>query len=221
MATPSATGMGILVAEAYKKVSGGYDIRHDILKSALINAAIDKGRVGPDYDMGYGMINLKDTIDIINSLASSAPLLHIDKITHGEVKNLSFDMKKSGKFKATISWVDPAGNPSSSSSLVNDLDLVLVAQNGKTYYPYTLNPSNPTAQARKDKANHIDNIEQIEVSNLPEGRYTLKIKASVVVTPSQEFAIASNVSISKNSNISTLEPSRLKNFAKVIQASIL
>jgi hypothetical protein len=221
MAAPSATGMGILVGEAYKKVSGGYDIRHDILKSALINAAIDKGRKGPDYDVGFGMIDVKGAVDIVNSLSSTSPLLHIDKISHNESKKLPFLMKKSGEFKVTISWVDPAGNPSSGSSLVNDLDMVLVSNSGKRYYPYTLNPASPTALAKVDRANHVDNIEQIEVSNLPKGEYTLEIKGGVIVTPNQEFSLASNVSISKNSNINKLEPSKLKNFAKTIQASIL
>jgi len=221
MAAPSATGMGILVGEAYKKVSGGYDIRHDILKSALINAAIDKGRVGPDYDVGFGMIDVKGAVDIVNSLESTSPLLHIDNISYNESKNLPFSMKKSGEFKVTMSWVDPAGNPSSGSSLVNDLDMVLVSDSGKKYYPFTLNPANPTALAKSDRANHVDNIEQIKVANLPKGEYTLMIKGGVVVTSKQEFSIASNISISKNSNINKLEPSKLKNFAKTIQASIL
>jgi hypothetical protein len=221
MASPSATGMGILVAEAYKRVSGGYDIRHDILKSALINAAIDKGRVGPDYDAGFGMIDVKGAVDIVNSLESTSPLLHIDRVSYKESKRFPFQMRSSGEFKATLSWVDPAGNPSSGSSLVNDLDMVLVSESGKKYYPFTLNPANPTALAKSDRENHVDNVEQIRVANLSKGNYTLIVKGSVIVTQSQEFSIASNISIDKNSNINKLEPSKLKNFAKVIQASIL
>ncbi len=220
MATPAATGMGVLVSEAYKRVSGGYDIRHDILKAALINAAKDRGRRGPDYDTGFGMIDVKGAVDEINSINSTSPLIHIDTISYKESRSYNFSITHSRKFKATICWVDPSASPSSSSSLVNDLDMVLVSSSGKRYYPYTLNPANPTEFAHKDRENHVDNIEQIEVDNLPAGDYRLVVKGGVVVTSKQDFAIASNVSISKKSNIIELQPSQLQNFAKVIQASI-
>ncbi len=220
MATPGATGMALLVAQEYKKVSGGYDIRHDILKSVLINSAIDKGRYGPDYDTGFGMIDVKGAVDEIRSIESSKPLVLSDRVGYQESKRYDFSLQESGEFKVTLSWIDPAGSPNSSNSLVNDLDMVLVSSDGKRYYPFTLDPANPTALAKSDRENHIDNIEQIAVKNLPSGEYSLIVKGSVVVTEVQEYAIASNISVSQKSNIITLQPSKLKNFAKVIQASL-
>jgi len=220
MATPAATGMGVLLSEAYKKVGGGDDIRHDLLESVLVNSALDIGRKGPDYDSGFGMIDLKGAVKLIKSLDSSSPLLHEDYVKNSEVKRFNFKISNKREFKATISWVDPSASPSNGASLVNDLDMVLVSKSGKKYYPYTLNPSNPTQVAKQDRENHVDNVEQIYVKNLPSGEYVLEVKGSVVVTSKQDFAIASNVSISKSSNILILEPSKLKNFAKTIQASI-
>lgn len=219
MATPSATGIGLLAAQAYKKVSGGYDIRHDILKACMINTAVDKGRVGPDFDTGFGMIDAKATIDTINSLSSTKPLVYSDSISHQQSKKLNFTMEDDGLFKATISWIDPEANPSSASSLVNDIDMWLENGSGKKFYPYTLNASNPSSLAVSTKQNHVDNNEQIEVKNLPEGDYTLVINGGLIVTSSQEFAVASNVSIAKESNLATLRASQLHNFAKVIQGA--
>ncbi len=220
MATPSATGVGILASQAYKKVSGGYDIRHDILKACMINTAVDKGRVGPDFDTGFGMIDAKATIDTINSLSTTKPLIYSDSISNQESKKLSFTMKERGLFKATISWVDPEANPASTKALVNDIDMWLENSVGKKFYPFTLNASNPTALAVATKQNHVDNNEQIEVKNLPVGRYNLVINGGLIITPSQEFAVASNVSISKESNLATMQASQLHNFAKVIQGAI-
>ncbi len=220
MATPAATASGLLVAQAYKNVTGGYDIRHDILKSVLINSAIDKGRRGPDYDTGYGMIELKGAIDTIHSLKSTKPLVLVDSVINGEKKEYAFKVEQGGKFKATISWVDPAGDPATKSALVDDLDIYLVDSNGKKYYPWTLNPTNPSALAKRDRENHIDNIEQIEVDHLGAGNYKLVVKGSRVIASYQDFAIASNISISKVSNIELLKPSRLQNFATVIKNSI-
>ena len=220
MATPSATGVGVLVSQAYQKVSGGYDIRHDILKACMINAAVDKGRKGPDFDAGFGMIDGKATVDMVNSLSSTKPLIYADNISHSASKRLNFKMPKSGKFKATISWIDEEANPSSASALVNDIDMWLENKAGKKFYPYTLNAANPTALAVKTKLNHVDNNEQIEVQDLPQGDYTLVIKGERIISDRQEFALASNVSISADSHLATLQPSKLHNFAKVIQGAI-
>ena len=221
MATPAATGMALLLNQEYKRVTGGYDIRHDILKSALINSAIDKGRVGPDYDTGFGMINIEGAVKTISSLKSDSPRLFIDSVVEGEEKSYPFYFKNGGDFKATLVWVDPAGSPSASSSLVDDLDMVLVDERGNRYYPWSLDPSNPTQPAKQDRENHVDNIEQIVVKDLPSGRYTLKIKGSVVVKSRQDFAVSSNISINKENHIPKVLPSKIKNFAKTIQASLL
>ncbi len=220
MATPLATGIGLLASQAYKRVTGGYDIRHDVLTACMINTAVDKGRVGPDYDTGFGMIDAKATIDVINSLSSKRPLIHTDEIANGVRKTFPFVMQESGVFKATISWVDPEASPSSSKALVNDIDMWLENSAGKKFYPYTLDPKNPRALAVETKPNHVDNNEKIEVKNLPKGAYTLVVHGGLIITPSQEFAIASNVSISKESNLASMQASQLRNFAKVIQESI-
>ena len=220
MATPSATGIGLLAAQAYKKVSGGYDIRHDILKACMINTAVDKGRAGPDFDTGFGMIDAKATIDTINTLSSTKPLVYSDRIIYQESKKLNFTMENGGLFKATISWIDPEASPSSGSSLVNDIDMWLENSAGKKFYPFTLDASNPSSLAVSTKQNHVDNNEQIEVKNLPKGDYTLVINGKLIVTDTQEFALASNVSIAKESNLATLQASKLHNFAKVIQGAL-
>ncbi len=220
MATPAATGMGLLVDEAYKRVSGGYDIRHDILKAALINSAVDKGRVGPDYETGFGMINVKGAIKEVESITTPKPLLYSGHLTNAKTKVYQFDIKKPTDFKATLAWVDPAGSPQSATSLINDLDMVLIDEKGKRFYPYTLNPMSPTDLARQDRENHVDNVEQIVAKSLPKGSYRLVVKGSVVTTSQQDFALATNFSIDSKSNIATILPSKLKNFAKVIQSSL-
>ncbi len=221
MATPLATGIGLLASQAYKKVTGGYDIRHDVLKACMINTAIDKGRKGPDYDAGFGMIDAKATIDTINTLATATPLIYADSIGHGESKRLPFIMKEAGAFKATLSWIDPEASPSSSKALVNDIDMWLENSQGEKFYPYTLDPAHPKALAVSTKKNHIDNNEQIEVKHLPVGRYTLVVHGEVIVTASQEFALVSNVSITKKSNLASMQTgSKLRNFAKVIYEAV-
>ena len=222
MAAPSATGIGILVAQQFQMITGGYEIRHDILKSVLVNTAIDKERKGPDFEVGFGLIDAKAAVDTVKSLDSTSPLIYSGRILHGDRKEFIFELKSSNLFKATISWVDPEANPAHNQSLVNNIDIWLEEmESGRKYYPFTLDKDNPTKLATTDKLNKVDNIEQILVENLPVGSYKLVVKGDKIISDDQEYAIASNISISRVSNISTILPSNIENYAKVIQESIL
>lgn len=222
MATPAATGMATLVMQQYKRTTGGFDMRHDVLKAVLINTAIDKENVGPDYKAGFGMINAKDAVDVVKTITTDAPLLNAAEVSHGKQVVYDFVLPNSTDFKTTLSWVDLSANPSSSSALVNDLDLLLVNKdNGRVYYPYTLDKNNPSALAVQSKANHVDTTEQIEVHNIPSGNYQLKVTGFNVVSDTQEYAIAANIAIFDESSVETLKESQLRSFVKTIHNEIL
>jgi len=222
MATPAATGVAALVMQQYKRVTGGYDVRHDVLKSILVNTAVDKENKGPDYKVGFGMIEAQNAVDTVKTIGTSKSLVGIGKVSHGGQKVYDFNFVKGGKFKTTISWVDQEANPSSATTLVNDIDMVLVNKSsGKKFYPYTLDKTHPSALAKTDKSNRVDNIEQIEVANLPKGKYQLVVTGHKIISSSQEFAIASNVALFGANSIETLRPSQLKCFAKLMHGEIL
>jgi subtilisin family serine protease len=222
MASPAATGAATLIAQQYKRTTGGFDIRHDILKSIMVNTAVDKENRGPDYKVGFGMIDAQKSVDVVKTIGTSDTLVAADRITHGGKKVYDFKFTENGSFKTTISWVDVESNPASSTTLVNDIDMLLVNKTtGAVYYPYTLDKNNPNALARTDKANRVDNIEQIEVSNLPKGDYQLQIMGHTIVSNSQEFAIASNIALFGKNSIETLRPSQLRCFAKTMHKEIL
>lgn len=221
MATPAATGAASLIMQQYKRTTGGFDIRHDVLKSIMVNTAVDKENKGPDYKVGFGMIDAQAAVDTVKTIGTSGSLVGINRVTHGEKKVYDFTFSESGSFKTTLSWVDVEANPSSAITLVNDLDLLLVHSSGKKYYPYTLDKLNPNALAQTNRRNSVDNIEQIEVANLPAGSYQLIVKGETVISNSQEFSMASNVALFGENSIETLRPSQLKNFAKLIHNEIL
>ena len=215
MATPAATGIGVLVSQAYKRVTGGYDIRHDTLKAVLINTAEDIANPGPDYKAGFGLINAKAAVDTIETIKNPNPKVTVSVIGHSKENSYTFVLRQSSDFKTTIAWVDPEANPSSSVTLVNDIDMLLVStQTGKVYYPYTLDKTHPSRYAVQTKSNHIDNIEQIEVKNLPAGEYKLLVKGTKIITDIQEYSIASNIPMFSDANIETLKPSKIQNFAR-------
>src|SRR5690625_7522755 len=68
--------------------------------------------------------------------------------------------------------------------LVNNLDIPLIEIAGDTYYPYVLDPNNPSASATTGD-NFRDNIEKIEVSN-PEGEYNLSISHKEILEEDEQ-----------------------------------
>jgi len=222
MASPAATGAATLIAQQYKRTTGGFDIRHDILKSIMVNTAVDKENRGPDYKVGFGMIDAQEAVDVVKTIGSKDTLVAADRVSNGVQKVYDFKLTKNSSFKATISWVDKESNPASSTTLVNDIDMLLVNKTtGAVYYPYTLDKNNPNALAKANKPNRVDNIEQIEVSNLPQGSYQLQIIGHSIISDSQEFAVTSNIALFGANSIETLRPSQLRCFAKTIHNEIL
>ncbi len=220
MATPAATGAAALIMQQYKKTTGRFDIRHDVLKSIMVNTAVDKENIGPDYKVGFGMIDAKASVDVVRTLSTSKPLVTIGTISHNTQRVYPFSISKQMLFKTTISWVDKEANPSNPVSLVNDIDIKLVnVESGRVYHPYTLDKNNPDLAAIQTKANRVDNIEQIEVYNLPQGNYELVVKGEKIISNNQEFAISSNIPIFVKGGIEVFS-SNLKNHVSIISRSI-
>ncbi len=222
MASPAAAGIGALVAQEYKRVTGGYDIRHDTMKAILINTAKDVANPGPDYKAGFGLIDAKAAVDTVRTIATKNPKVTIASVGYNQQNRYAFVLENAADFKTTIAWVDPEADPSSAVTLVNDIDMVLVNdQTGRKYYPYTLDKTHPSRPAVQNQPNHVDNIEQIEVKNLPAGSYHLVVTGTKIITDRQEYAIASNLPLFSNSNIETLRPSKIQNFARTMFLSTL
>ena len=95
-------------------------------------------------------------------------------------------------------WACPASGPSSGAvddttrRLVNDLDLWLEDQSGTIYYPWTLNPANPGSPAVQTRANHIDNVEQVEIALPAAGMYTIHVGSTGAVANQPYSLLISN-----------------------------
>jgi hypothetical protein len=90
--------------------------------------------------------------------------------------------------KATVVWTDEQGAPESKVALINDIDLVLVDPSVNKHYPWNLDPWDPQAAATKG-ANHVDNVEQVQVDNPDEGRWEAQVIPYNIPTIQQNFTI--------------------------------
>jgi subtilisin family serine protease len=207
MATPFVTGLSTLIAEYYTRKTNK-DIRSDMLKAVLINGAIDKELKGPDYNVGFGLVNGFNSALIIDSINSNKPLLTTNTISENGTIMYDLVLDKKSAVKMTMVWID-ALNDNLTDDLVADLDITIEDDLGNVYYAYSCDMNNRNKPATNDTFNRVDNVEQIEAS-LKAGSYKVVVKGYKVDTKNrlQDFAIASNYTltlVNSNNNLSSTE----------------
>ena len=179
MATPSVTGSLFLLQELYSKKHNGQFMRSASLKGLAIHTADEAGSApGPDYQFGWGLLNNKKAADFI---ANNYDTIIENVLNNSDTFRYNFVASGGDIVKATLVWTDaPAGinyayrlnNPA--AKLINDLDIKVISQ-GKTYYPWVLNPNQPQQAAFKG-INNLDNVERVDVdTTIPGNLYSVII----------------------------------------------
>ncbi|MFC5626924.1 S8 family serine peptidase [Algoriphagus winogradskyi] len=179
MASPNVTGSLLLLQQLFAQRNAGRYMWASTLKALMINTTKEAGNnPGPDYVYGWGLLNTKGAAEIILNENGSSDVIREENLTQGAVFENEFVSDGIQPIRITIAWTDPAGNPASPSlnpqklMLVNDLDLRIIDEEGKTFFPYTLNPAvRLSAIAETDKDNFRDNVEQIYIPNPKPQRY--------------------------------------------------
>ncbi|MDQ6799700.1 MAG: S8 family serine peptidase [Acidobacteriota bacterium] len=208
MATPAVAGAGALVSEWYATACVAAGPTPDALRALLVHSAEDKTAIpavpgvftGPDFQYGYGRARAKEAVDLIahhrqQSLAAIGS--NDTTITIGTVMPL----------KVTLAWDDPphTGNAAPSAAiglLQNDLDLLLIAPDGTQYTPWQLDPNNPATPAVLTSTpaampipaaaiDHRNTIEQVVVPSAMPGTWTIRVTASTLNIPPQNYTIVS------------------------------
>lgn len=162
-----------------------------LLKAALINGARPAATAASQVPgSAWGILDLAGTVLSLEEgamkLADETPGL-----ASGEAAVFSFEVNNpEAPLKVTLAWTDPPAPPGASPALVNDLDLVVVAPDGREYLG-----NDPAGSGKPDRLN---NVEQVYIKQPLPGRYTIKVAAATIregavsgsSTMRQDFALA-------------------------------
>ncbi len=190
MSSPNASGSLLLLQEYYAQLHENNFMRSATLKGLVIHTADEAGlSPGPDYQHGWGLINVKKAADVITGDNEPVVANKKHRIQEAVLNNTNTFTQNviatgNGPLVATISWTDPKGTVEPSSNptalnnpakkLVHDLDIV-IKRGATTYQPWVLNPASPSAAATRGN-NNTDNVEQVLVSDvIPGETYTIEI----------------------------------------------
>lgn len=208
MASPSIAGSLGLLLEQQRNYYGDVVFRASTLKGLLLHTADEAGLYdGPDYIFGWGLANLRTAAELIEEAADHCLNIAEYNLSNGEVIEFPVVKEAGSPLKVTIAWNDPYGLPVSASldptnkMLVNDLDLRLITADSTVSYPWTLDPSNPSAAATTGD-NNTDNIEQVVIDDGSENMYTVRISHKGTLLSSADQVVS--VIISGNKSLGTV-----------------
>lgn len=192
MAAPVVTGVAALVTEQWRRTFGT-NPKPEELKAVIIAGAMDVGNAGPDYTYGFGMVNAKDSVDLV--IADHADHNRIRSFSLGDKQQFEMPVvvQTTQNVRVVLQWPDPAkflpeSQVSTAAALVNDLDLKIIGPTGTTYLPYVLDKAHPDAVATRG-VNTIDNTEMVEITNAAPGAYRIVVTGTSIAQGPQNATI--------------------------------
>jgi len=182
MATPSVTGSLMLLQQLYGKLKANKRMKAATVKALAIHTAREAGsKPGPDYQFGWGLINVEEAANFLVTENGVGSRLIESTLLQGAINKFEIQPIANKKITITLSWTDPEGNPVANAldppdqMLINDLDIRLIDENGIITQPWILNPTVPQAQATQGD-NTRDNVEKIEFETPLQKKYTVLVR---------------------------------------------
>ena len=158
-----------------------------VLDAAVFDDAVFRaprrptGRVVPTLPKERSRVDVRAKNLSTNRMRS---LVVEDALDHGESSTYLLPVTSDcDELRVTLVWHDPPG-----PELINDLDVRVVAPDGRVVHPFVLNPDRPFAPASRG-VNQRDNVEQIRSQGPMAGRWRIVVDGATVADGPQGFAL--------------------------------
>lgn len=195
MASPHVSGAYALVTEA-RRATTGTDPSPAFVKALLVNSAVDLARTGPvpgkDADgrpltrvpneqQGWGRLHVGGALDALD--APTSLLVEQGHLfdASGEVVSFTYDATDAGApLRVTLAWTDAPGHGQGGTlrSLVNDLDLEVVAPDGTTYLGNVFQQGRSVPGGQRDALNNLENV---WFDTASPGTWTVRVRATAII----------------------------------------
>jgi hypothetical protein len=208
MAAPAVSGSVALILERYHNLcpKEGDEAGNPLpstIKAILIGSADDLNdpatgyyNPGPDFSSGYGLVDDEAAAEIVGKNVEGS-------VTNGAVATFPLLVASATpSLKVTIAWDDVPAEANAEVTLVNDLDLELVAPDGSTVYgPWMLNATNNQEQQPAQRyswtlgeagvRDATNVVEQVAVDNPTPGVWTARVIGRNIPQGPQTFSLVS------------------------------
>ena len=185
MSAPAVAGGLGLLYQRYRELHSNQDPKSGLMKALICNGAYDRGNAGPDFQNGFGSMNL---LRSVNMLDNNHYFTGSISNTNSSVHTITIPAN-TAKLKVMLYWHDPASSILAAKALVNDLDLEVANGSSLIFLPLVLDSTLPHVNdVAINGSDHTNNVEQVVIDNPSPGNYNIKIKATAInQNPSQEY----------------------------------
>jgi PKD repeat protein len=185
-AAPGVAGTIAQLYDAFESQHPNTFPNSALVKSIVLNTADDLGNPGPDFSYGFGRINARRALSVLqNKQYFDGTLGHSN--THSHFVSVPEGTKQ---LRVMLYWNDFEGSTISSPSLVNDLDLKIKNSSNENYLPWILNSSPDSNLLNLPAVRGIDdlnNVEQVTIDSPESGLYSFFVKGSVIPQGMQPY----------------------------------
>lgn len=186
MAAPGVSGGLALLVQRYRQLHANANPPNALMKALICNGGADRGKTGPDFNYGFGSLNLLRSLDMMeNNHYLNSTVAHTGINTH----SINVPANTS-QLKVLLYWQDPPAAVMATKALVNNLDLSVVGPGG-TVLPQVLDTlrTNLDVQATTGVDNK-NNIEQVIINNPAAGSYAIHVNGTAVTqNPTQPYFV--------------------------------
>ncbi|MBY0496543.1 MAG: S8 family serine peptidase [Cyanobacteria bacterium] len=192
MAAPLVAGGAAVVRDFYLK-SRGHEASAALVKAALINSAVDlldENNDGvpdnffpiPNAHEGWGRVDLVNATDGSDLFFDESA-----QLSTGLFASYDVEVTASGSpLKITLAWTDFAASTSAQTSLVNDLDLEVVAPDGTIYRGNVFTGGWSAAGGSADRLNNVENA---YIFSAAAGTWTVNVRGYNIPQGPQTYAL--------------------------------
>lgn len=185
MAAPTVTGSLALLYEHFRKTTGKVNPDGRLIKGIALNTAEDLGNPGPDFFFGFGEMNTLKASEVITNGWYSTDTITQGQSQAGPTITVPSDV---AELRVMIIWTDEPGASSAAIALVNDLDLTVSDPSGASIQPWVLDTAAANVGNTATRGvDHVNNVEQVTISNPVAGTYTPNIQGFNVPQGPQEY----------------------------------
>ena len=191
MAAPAVSGGLALLYQRFRQLNGGANPKSGLIKALVCNGGRDLGNDGPDYSHGFGWMNLVRSIDMMENNH-----YFISTLTNGNNNTHNITVPgNTAQLKVMLYWHDPAAAVLAAHTLVNDLDLEVTDPSSTITLPRKLDTTAANiTNAATTGVDHINNIEQVTITNPVAGNYTITVKGTAITqNPPQEYFVVYDI----------------------------
>jgi Subtilase family/CARDB len=197
-AAAEVSGSAALFVQDFRAKNSGRSPLPSTVKAHFIHTARDLNDStttwytrGPDYASGYGVVQVDDAISKERQKRWSEA-----SVSQGQTNTFFMNVPPlSTSVKVTLAWDDAPGDPgSATSALVNDLDLIVTDPSGRRIFPWTLNPASPSDPAVRNGEDHLNNVEEVEVTGIGKagvqsGLWKVQVRGTTVPVGPQTYSL--------------------------------